>query len=505
MSGAVLAIDAGTTGVRSFVVGVDGRPTAHAYREFTQHFPRPGWVEHDAEEIWQAVCATIAAALEAPHPTIAAVGITNQRETVVAWSRRTGEPLAPAIVWQDRRTAEYCDELAGAGHLDRVRAITGLVLDPYFSGTKMQWWFANGVLDRDDPDLALGTVDSWLIWKLTGGTSFVTDTTNASRTLLFDIGRLEWSAELADLLGVPLGALPEVVPSSGVAGTTAAGVCALPAGVPIAGIAGDQQAALFGQACFEVGMAKNTYGTGSFVLMNVGHRCPPVVEGLLTTVAWTLADRSTTYAYEGAIFVTGAAVQWLRDGLGIIADAAELEPLARSVPDTGGVFLVPAFAGLGAPWWDPYARGTIVGLTRGSGRAELARATVEAIALQTRDVVDAMSAASGHAVRDLRVDGGASVMDLLLQIQADQLGVPVIRPAMTDTTVLGAAGLAGLGVGMWSGLDELSGQWRAEATFRPAADRTAADRLFSSWRRAVERSLGWARDLPDEPAGSTAH
>ncbi len=500
---AVLAIDAGTTGVRSFLVDHAGATLGSAYREFPQYFPQPGWVEHDAEAIWAAVSATLAEVLAGRELSLAAIGITNQRETVVAWSRVTGRPLAPAIVWQDRRTAPYCDALMAAGHLPLVRERTGLVLDPYFSGTKLHWWFSTGVLDRDDPDLAVGTIDSWLIWKLTGGRTFVTDTSNASRTLLFDINRLAWSPELAELLGVPIGALPTVVPSSGVCGHTEAGQSPLPAGIPIAGIAGDQQAALFGQACFEVGMAKNTYGTGSFVLMNVGTTAPAVVDGLLGTVGWTLADGTTTYAYEGAIFVTGAAVQWLRDGLGIIERAADLEPLARTVPDSGGVYLVPAFAGLGSPWWDPYARGTIVGLTRGSGRAELARAAIDAMAFQTRDVVEAMSSSAGLALRELRVDGGAAVMDLMLQFQADQLGVAVTRPVRTETTVLGAAGLAGLGVGLWSSTTELAATWEAERTFLPGPDRTAGEGAFRSWRRALERSRRWAVEEMDEPDGPT--
>jgi glycerol kinase len=476
-------------------------------------------VEHDADEIWSAVSATIASVTADVDVPLAAIGLTNQRETVVAWSRSTGRPKARAIVWQDRRTARYCDQLAEAGRLPLVRERTGLVVDPYFSATKVHWWFEHGVLDRGDPDLVIGTIDSWLVWKLTGGTATLTDTTNASRTLLFDIGALQWSAELADLFTIPLGVLPEVVASSGRLARTAAGAGPLPQGVPICGIAGDQQAALFGQACFEIGMTKNTYGTGSFVLMNVGGGCPPVVDGLLTTVAWTLpagrvapageggglAATNTTYAYEGAIFVTGAAVQWLRDGLGIIADAADIGPLAASVPDSGGVVLVPAFTGLGAPWWDPYARGTIVGLTRGSNRAHLARATVEAMALQTRDVVEAMSAASGHAVRELRVDGGAAVMDLLLQIQADQLGVAVTRPTETETTALGAAALAGLGAGLFADLDEIAGHWQAAARFEPTVERGEADALFSSWRRAVERSRRWAPQAPmDGPDDTTA-
>jgi glycerol kinase len=489
----VLAIDAGTTGVRTIAVQESGRPGASAYREFTQHFPRPGWVEHDATEIWQAVLATMAEVVAAVDEPVAAIGITNQRETVVAWDRRTGTPRHRAIVWQDRRTAGVCDALRDAGHLPHVRETTGLVLDPYFSGTKFAWLLGEGGVAADDA-LALGTIDSWLVWNLTGGQTHVTDTSNASRTMLLDITTLQWSEALAEVLGVPLGALPQLGPSSGVLGHTVADLpCG--AGIPIAGIAGDQQAALFGQACFEIGAAKNTYGTGSFVLMNVGSTCPPPVEGLLTTVAWTLAGpngaTSTTYAYEGAIFITGAAVQWLRDGLGIIDHAAELEPLALQCEDTGGVYLVPAFTGLGSPWWDPYARGTIVGITRGTGRPQLARAVIEAMVHQTRDVVDAMSAASGHAITTLKVDGGASIMATLLQLQADQLGVRVERPVVQETTAMGAAYLAGLAVGVWSGPADVTARWALAASAEPAADRTLVDAAHAQWRRAVERSLAW--------------
>ncbi len=359
----IVAIDAGTTGVRAFAVGEDGTPRGWSYREFTQHFPEPGRVEHDASEIWKVTQQTfgeLASRLDEP---IAAIGITNQRETVVVWDRRTGEPLHRAIVWQDRRTAERCDELRDAGHLDLVRSRTGLVLDPYFSATKLEWILRSGTIDPA-ADVAFGTVDSWLLWKLTGGAVHATDASNASRTMLYDIGALDWSDELLALFSVPRSMLPEVRPSSGEMGTTVA-TEGIPAGIPIAGIAGDQQAALFGQACFEPGMSKNTYGTGSFVLMNVGPDVPAPVEGLLTTVAWTLADGTRAYALEGAIFVTGAAIQWLRDGLGLIEAAAEIGPLAESCPDTEGVYVVPAFTGLGSPYWDPYARGTIVGLTRG--------------------------------------------------------------------------------------------------------------------------------------------
>jgi glycerol kinase len=485
----VIAIDAGTTGVRSRAVFTDDRPAVASYREFTQHFPQPGWVEHDAEEIWHAVRATLTEVIDQVGVP-AAIGITNQRETVVAWDRTTGRPYGRAIVWQDRRTAARCDQLEADGHLPRVRATTGLVLDPYFSGTKFEWLLANGV--PTGPDLALGTIDSWLVWNLTGGEVHVTDPSNASRTMLFDIGALDWSPEMCALLHVPIDALPRVMPSSGRMGVTSH-KCGVPDGIPVSGIAGDQQAALFGQACFTPGMAKNTYGTGSFVLLNVGDTCPEPAEGMLTTVAWTLADGTTAYALEGAIFVTGAAVQWLRDGLGVISSASELGPLAASVADTGGVYVVPAFTGLGSPWWDPYARGTIVGITRGTTKAHLARAVIEAMAFQTRDAVDAMVAVSGTPIHDLRVDGGASVMDLLLQVQADQLGVTVRRPVDQETTALGAAFLAGLAEGVWPSLDAITDRWQLDVEVHPAADRTAADAAHAEWLRAVGRSRDWAR------------
>jgi len=494
----VIAIDAGTTGVRSFAVDEQGETLGLAYREFTQHFPRPGWVEHDAEEIWQAVLATLAEVAATIERPVAAIGITDQRETVVLWDKRTGIPRHRAVVWQDRRTATRCEQLQATGHLDLIRSRTGLVLDPYFSGTKVEWLLTEGGVEVDE-HLAFGTIDSWLVWKLTGGVH-VTDTTNASRTLLYDIRDLRWSEEICELLGVPMSALPEVRPSSGRFGVTTDGL-PIPGGIPISGIAGDQQAALFGQACFEPGQAKNTYGTGSFVLMNVGTTCLAPVDGLLTTIAWTLDEGgawATSYAYEGAIFVTGAAIQWLRDGLGIIDDAAETGSLAASVDDTGGVVFVPAMAGLGSPYWDPRARGTIVGITRGTGRAELVRATVESMAFQTRDVVDAMAAASGTGVRDLRVDGGASVMDVLLQIQADQLGVPVIRSATAEATALGAAYLAGLAEGVWDSPADVVANWSAGREFTPAADRTRADADHARWQRAVDRSRGW--DLDQDPS-----
>jgi glycerol kinase len=496
----VLAIDAGTTGVRTRAVFADGREAISSYREFTQFFPRPGWVEHDATEIWEAVRATLLDVIGRVPESPRAIGITNQRETVVAWSRSTGQPLHRAVVWQDRRTAARCEELAAAGALPMVRERTGLVLDPYFSGTKFAWLLGEGGVENT-PDLALGTIDSWLLWNLTGGPDgdavHATDPSNASRTMLFDIRTLAWDPELGELLGVPLAALPAVRPSSGRFGVTS-GACGVPAGIPISGIAGDQQSALFGQACFTAGMAKNTYGTGSFVLLNVGPTCPAPTEGMLTTVAWTLADGTTTYALEGAIFVTGAAVQWLRDGLGIIDSAAEIGPLAASVADSGGISIVPAFTGLGSPWWDPYARGTILGITRGSGRAHLARAVVESMTYQVRDAVDAMSAAAGTTVRDLRVDGGASAMDMMLQMQADQLRVAVRRPVDQETTALGAAYLAGLAEGVWPSLDAIAAQWRLDAEFVPAQDRLLTDLLHAQWLRAVERSRHQAIEHPAE-------
>ncbi len=487
----VIAVDAGTTGVRAFAVDEQGQPAGWSYREFTQHFPRPGWVEHDATEIADAIRTTLAELHRAlGDRPIAAVGITNQRETTVVWDRPTGEPRHRAIVWQDRRTAEYCDTLREAGHLELVRRKTGLVLDPYFSGTKLRWLLTEGGVEVDD-NLAFGTVDTWVLWNLTGGAVHATDPSNASRTLLYDIRERAWSDDLLALFEIPRSVLPEVRPSSGRFGVTVEG-CGLPAGIPVSGIGGDQQAALFGQACFTPGMTKNTYGTGSFVLMNVGPECPEPVDGLLTSVGWELADGTVVYALEGAIFVTGAAVQWLRDGLGIISEAAEINTLAATIDDTEGVYLVPAFTGLGSPWWDPYAWGTVVGITRGVGRAHFARAVLEAMAYQTRDVVEAMSEASGHQVTALRADGGASGSDLLLQLQADQLQVPVARPTVLETTALGAAYLAGLAEGVWRSLDDLASHWVLDREFTPAASPAGADAKHAGWRRAVERSRGWA-------------
>jgi glycerol kinase len=490
---AVIAVDAGTTGVRSFAVDETGRPLGFSYRELTQHFPRPGWVEHDAAEIRDAVGSTLAELtkrLEDEGAVVSAVGITNQRETVVAWDRHTGEPLHRALVWQDRRTAGRCDELRDQGLEPMVRRTTGLVLDPYFSATKMEWLLTEGGLEASG-HLALGTVDAWVAWNLTGGAeggAFVTDPGNASRTLLFDIGARTWSDELCGIFGVPPACLPEVHPSCGRLGLTVPGAAGGLA-VPLAGIAGDQQAALFGQACFSPGMTKNTYGTGSFVLMNLGPTLPDPVDGLLTTVAWDLGERGgVAYALEGAIFVTGAAIQWLRDGLGIISEAAETGPLAESVTDTEGVYLVPAFTGLGSPYWDPHARGALLGLTRGVGRAQVARAAVEAMAHQTRDVVETMEAAGGTTISELRADGGAAVMDVLCQFQADLLRVPVRRPVVAETTALGAAYLAGLGEGMWSSPEEVAGHWLCDAEFAPVMREAEANRRQAAWRRAVERT-----------------
>ena len=490
----VIAIDAGTTGVRSFAVRSDGTPAGYAYREFPQHFPAPGLVEHDPADIWAATQGTLAELVEhLDGEAVAAVGITNQRETAVVWDRRTGRPLHRALVWQDRRTATRCDELREAGHLDLVRSTTGLVLDPYFSATKLEWLLRDGGVPAG-PDLAFGTVDSWVLWNLTGGVDggvHATEPSNASRTMLFDIERLAWSPELLDLFGVPESCLPEVRASGGRFGATA-GDTALPAGVPVSGILGDQQAALFGQGCFEPGMTKNTYGTGSFVLMNVGDGCPQPVEGLLTTVAWVRGEGAApTYALEGSIFATGATVQWLRDGLGLIDESADIGPLAASCTDTEGVHLVPAFTGLGSPWWDPYARGTVVGITRGTTAAHLARAAVEAMAFQTRDVIDAMVAASGQPLAELRIDGGASAMDLLVQIQADQLQVPVTRPVIQETTALGAACLAGLAEGVWNSADEIAAGWQLDLRCEPEAEPATADAGHQRWVRAVERSRGW--------------
>jgi glycerol kinase len=491
----VLAIDAGTTGVTVVVVTAEGRIAAKGYQEFTQHFPRPGWVEHAPEGIWQATLEATREAVAAYErtggPPLQAIGITNQRETVVLWDRETLGSPRRAIVWQDRRTAEVCARLREEGAEDRVRELTGLRLDPYFSGTKLAWLAEhepNTWALVQDGRYAVGTVDSYLIARMTRGTWHVTDVSNASRTLLFDLERGDWSDELCSLFGVPRDALPEIVPSWGRIATSdprAFGGLEL----PISGLAGDQQSALFGQTCFDVGDSKCTYGTGSFLLTNTG---AAVVrsEGLLTTAAWRSPDGETTYALEGSIFVTGAAVQWLRDGLQIVGAAAETEAIARTVPDSEGVVFVPALTGLGAPDWDPHARGMIIGLTRGTTRAHLVRATLEAIAFEVRDVVETLPEATSMST--LEVDGGASANDLLCQIQADQLGVPVERPEIVETTALGAAFLAGLGAGVWQSMEELTTTWRLDRRFEPQADRAVADAAHRRWRDAVERAKGWA-------------
>jgi len=486
----VLSLDEGTTGATAVAVGTNGQVRGKGYSEITQHYPQPGWVEHDAEEIWSAVQLSARGALDAAGAKpadVRAIGITNQRETLVAWDRKTLKPLTHAIVWQDRRTADECARLRDAGHEKRVREVTGLVLDPYFTATKLAWVMKNV---EGAANAAVGTVDSWLVARLSAGRDHVTDASNASRTSLFDIGRGVWSDEMAALFGVPLANLPEIRDSSGeISRSDPSAFLGIEA--PISGIAGDQQAALFGQACTTVGMAKNTYGTGSFVLMQTGAQRVPSSSGMLTTVAWRRGGR-LSYALEGAIFITGAALQWLRDGLRIIESASEAGPLAASIPDSGGVFLVPAFAGLGAPHWDAYARGTIVGLTQGSGRAQLVRAAVEAMAYQTRDVVEAMESDAGEPLRELRVDGGAVVMDFLCQFQADLLGIPVRRPRQVETTALGAAFLAGLGAGVWKDSD-LQNLWKLDREFEPKMSRDGADSLQAEWRRAVERSRGWSR------------
>jgi glycerol kinase len=489
---AILAIDAGTTGVRALVVDETGTVRSRGYREFPQIFPRPGWVEHDPEDWWSALLASTSEALSeagvAPSQ-VQAVGITNQRETTVLWDRSTLKAVHPAIVWQDRRTAPLCDRLREMGWEQVIRDRTGLVVDPYFSGTKLAWLLDNVPGAREEAEVgrvAFGTVDSYLLARLTGGRVHATDRTNASRTMLFDIHRLAWDPELTDLLGIPASLLPEALPSSGTFGTVDPDAF-LGIDAPVAGIAGDQQAALFGQACFEPGMTKNTYGTGSFVLMNTGDRPVASSSGLLTTVACDDGSEAR-YALEGSIFVTGAALQWLRDGLQVIAAASEAGPLSESVPDTGGVVFVPALTGLGAPWWDPHARGAIQGLTRGTTKAHVVRAAVEAMAYQTRDVVDAMRSEAGIRMTELKADGGASAMDVLMQLQADLLDVTVRRTATPETTALGAAYLAGLGLGVWSSTGEVASLWRSDKDFEPG-DTAAADERYQRWLEAVRRVL----------------
>ena len=518
----VVAVDAGTTGVRALAVDEQARVVDVAYRELTQHFPRPGWVEHDPDEIWGATRSTLAelgGRLAGAGHTVAAVGVTNQRETLVAFDRSSGRPLHRAVVWQDRRSAPLCAEMVEAGHLPFVRETTGLVLDPYFSATKAAWLLRHGdlALDAGHRHLSFCTVDTWVLWNLTGGTrggAYVTDPSNASRTLLFDTAARAWSPELCTLFGVPAHTLPEVRPSAGRVARLVVGdlgpAAAVLEGVPVSGILGDQQAALFGHACFVPGMAKVTYGTGSFVLANAGADRPPAPEGLTVSCAWDLGDHAVpgvgavAYALEGSAFVSGAAIQWLRDGLGIITSAAEVGPLAASVPDSGGVTFVPALTGLGSPWWDPDARGIVTGITRGAGRAQLARACVEAMAFQVRDMTDAMAAAlsdgssngtagvPAHPLSALRADRGAAAMDLLLELQSEQSRMPVARPASLESTALGAATAAGLAEGVWSSVDELASLWQADAVFEPQLPAELTDAQHAVWRRAVERSMGWA-------------
>jgi glycerol kinase len=501
----ILALDQGTTSSRAILFDRAGQVAAMAQREFRQYFPQPGWVEHDAREIWQsqlAVARDVLARLQLSASRVVAIAITNQRETTVLWDRKTGEPVAPAIVWQDRRTAGHCDALRAQGKAGLIQKKTGLVLDAYFSGTKLAWLLDHvpGVRSRAEAgELAFGTIDAWLIWNLSGGRIHATDASNASRTMLFNIHTLQWDAALLALFNVPRAVLPQVQPSSAILGESDATL--LGSAIPIAGVAGDQQAATFGQACFSPGMAKNTYGTGCFMLMNTGTVAVPSRHRLLSTVAWVgpgqgpqgLQASHACYALEGSVFMAGATVQWLRDGLQIIRSAQEVEALAASVPDTQDVYLVPAFAGLGAPHWDGYARGTLVGMTRGTGRAHLARAALESIALQSADVFDTMSRDAGLSLRELRVDGGASRNDLLMQMQADFLGVPVVRPAMTETTALGAAYLAGLATGFWSGPDELTAQWQVDRRFEPMMSPAARAAKLARWRQAVERSRAWAQ------------
>ncbi len=503
MSRYILALDQGTTSSRAIVFDAQGTIVSLAQQEFKQIFPQPGWVEHDPDDIWQSQLACAREALANARIAareVAAIGITNQRETTIVWDRSSGRPIYNAIVWQDRRTAGFCDELRARGLAAQFQAQTGLVLDAYFSGTKLKWILDNvpGARQRAQAgELAFGTVDSWLVWNLTGGRVHATDVTNASRTLLFDINTLGWSSSLVNILDIDDRLLPTVYPTSAVVGESEAVL--LGASIPIAALAGDQQAALFGQMCLQPGMAKNTYGTGCFMLMNAGDKPIASKNRLLSTVAWQRAAKThnavvteTRYALEGSIFIAGAVVQWLRDGLGVIARASEVEALAASVPDNGGVVLVPAFAGLGAPHWDGHARGAMFGLTRGANKAHLARAALESIALQTADVLDAMQADAALPLAELRVDGGATANNLLMQIQADVLGVPVVRPKVTETTALGAAYLAGLAVGFWPDAQSLASQWQVDRRFEPRGTKAWRDELRAQWRKAVERAKAWA-------------
>jgi glycerol kinase len=492
----ILALDQGTTSSRSMVFGRAGEVVAVAQKEFPQIYPQPGWVEHDPFALWSSQNATAIEALSQANLTtdaIAAVGVTNQRETTLVWDRATGQPIYNAIVWQDRRTADDCARLKREGAEPTVTAKTGLRLDPYFSGTKIRWILDNVAGARAQAEagqLAFGTVDTWLLWQLTSGRRHVTDASNASRTLLYNIHTGDWDDEILKLLGVPRAMLPEVRSSSEIYGEVSGNL--YPAGAPIAGIAGDQQAALFGQACFAPGMAKNTYGTGCFLLMNTGETAVPSRNNLLTTVAWRIGGK-TEYALEGSVFIGGAAVQWLRDELQLVRSAQELDDLAASVPDAGGLFLVPAFAGLGAPHWDPYARGTAVGITRGTNRAHFCRAVIEAIALQSADLISCMEKDSGLGLKELRVDGGASRSRPLMQFQADLLGTPVVRPKSVETTALGAAYLAGLAVGYWENRDDIARNWAVDATFTRARPESEMAALRADWNRALERAKGWER------------
>jgi glycerol kinase len=493
MSQYIIALDQGTTSSRAIVFDHQGKMLSIAQKEFRQHFPKPGWVEHDPDEIWSSqigVASEAIARIGIRPSQVAAIGITNQRETTVVWDRTNSKPIYPAIVWQDRRTAQDCDELKAAGYEALFQAKTGLLVDAYFSGTKLKWLLNHvpGAREKADRgELAFGTIDSWLVWKLTGGKLHVTDVTNASRTLLFNIYTQSWDDELLTLFDIPRSLLPEVRSSSEVYGYTG---MEFGAEIAIAGIAGDQQAATYGQAALQPGMAKNTYGTGGFALLNTGSQAISSRNQLLTTIAWRIQNR-TDYALEGSVFIAGAVVQWLRDELGIIKTSSEVESLARSVADNGGVYLVPAFVGLGAPYWDSYARGTILGLTRGTNKAHIARAALESIAYQTADVLAAMQEDAGIEISELRVDGGASKNDLMMQFQADILGVPVVRPKISETTALGAAYFAGLAVGYWKSEEELVQHWQVEKRFEPAMSQEPRSALLAQWRRAIERAKAW--------------
>ncbi|HEY4108411.1 glycerol kinase GlpK [Puia sp.] len=493
----ILALDQGTTSSRAILFDHNGQIRQMAQKEFTQHYPQPGWVEHDPEEIWSSQYGVLAEVLAKSNLTtrdIAAIGITNQRETVVVWERASGRPIHPAIVWQDRRTAGFCDELNARGMGPMIGERTGLVIDAYFSGTKLKWILDHvpGARARAEKgELAFGTVDSWLVWKLTIGKLHITDTTNASRTLLFNIHTQQWDADLLRLFEIPAAILPEVRPSSELYGHTGSIMAPGSVGIPIAGIAGDQQAALFGQLCTQPGMVKNTYGTGCFLLMNTGTKAVASKNRLITTIAWTRGGK-TEYALEGSIFIAGAVVQWLRDGLHFIRQAQQVEAMAAEVADTGGVYCVPAFAGLGAPHWNQYARGSFFGMTRGTSQAHMARAALESIAYQTYDVLKAMEADSGIVLKELRVDGGATANNLLMQFQSDILQVPVVRPVVTETTALGAAYLAGLGVGYWSSEEDIRQQWAEDRRFRPEMEGQQARQLLNGWQRAVKAAIAWA-------------